>query len=249
MRRMFIVLRRDYTELRQTNAFRIMVIISAVIAFAGATGISIALSKQEWLGEASARPTVELIIGLVAYFIPFAVLIAFIWAFASLPIIKEKVNGNIECLLATPLRPGALWMGKGLAIFLPGFGVSVIATLIVVLAVNFAAIMPATGDFVLPAQVLLTGFLINPLLFFGLLSFIILFSLANNPDIAIAPSFLLGFGLMIGIPLGLATGAVNLASWSLTLWYLVGTIIVWAVVCYFSRLLTRENIVLSSKGD
>ena len=74
----------------------------------------------------------------------------------------------------------------------------------------------------------------------------LLFSLAGNPDIAIAPSFLLGFGLMMGIPLGIATGAINLASWTFTLWYLGGTVIALGAVCCFFRLLTKENIVLSS---
>ena len=151
--------------------------------------------------------------------------------------------------MATPLSPVELWIGKCLAIFLPGLVISVIATLLVLLAVNFTAIIPATGIFFLPVPVLLTGFLFNPLLFLGLLSFIVLFSLANNPDVAIAPSFLLGFGLMIGIPLGIATGFVNLASWSFALGYLALTIILWVIVIYLSRLLTRQNIVLSSKGN
>ena len=226
-----------------------MVIISAVITIGGAVGASIALSRQEWLRAEAAKPLLGLIMGLIVYFIPLFVLISFIWAFASLPITKEKVNGNIESLLVTPLSPKAIWMGKGLAIFLPGFIIAVVSTLVVVLAVNFAAIIPATGNFFLPAPVLLTGFLFNPLLFFGLLSFIVLFSLVSNPETAIAPSFLLGFGLMIGVPLGGATGAINLASWSFSLWYLAGAIVTWAVVCYLSRLLTKENIVLSSKGD
>jgi uncharacterized membrane protein len=76
-----------------------------------------------------------------------------------------------------------------------------------------------------------------------------LFSLANNPEIAIAPSFIVGFGLMMGLPIGIATGAINLASWSFTFWYFVGTVIVWSVVGYLSRLLSKENIVLSSKGS
>jgi ABC-2 type transport system permease protein len=245
---MSIVLRRDFNELRQTNAFRILVITSAVIAIGIAVGTSIALSKVEWLGLEAAKSMLDLIMGLIIYFLPFSILISFIWAFASMPITKEKVNGNIESILATPLSPRAIWMGKCLAIFLPGFVISVIFTLIVLLAVNFAAIIPAISVFFLPVPVLLTGLLFNPLLFFGLLSFIVLFSLANNPDIAIMPSFLLGFGLMIGMPVGIAIGAIDLASWSFTLWYLAGTIVAWAVIGYLSRLLTKEQIVLSSKG-
>lgn len=249
MRRMSIVFQRDFRELRQTNAFLIIVIVFAVITITAAVSVSIVLSRQEWLGEEAARPMLELIIGLIAYFLPLFILITFIWAFASLPIIKEKVNGNIASLLATPLSPKEILIGKSLAIFLPGFAISVVSTLIVLLAVNFIAISPATGSFALTAPLLVTGFLINPLMFFGLLLFIVLFSLANNPDIAIAPSFLIGFGLMIGIPLGVATGVINLASWSFSLWYLAGTTVIWIVVCCFSRLLTKENIVLSSKGD
>jgi hypothetical protein len=226
-----------------------MVIVTGVITVAGAVAISIVLSRQTWLTEEAAKPLLELIIGFVAYFMPLLVLLSFIWTFASLPIIKEKINGNIECLLATPISPRALWIGKSLAILLPGFIISVITTLLVVLSVNLTVIKPTAGYFVLPSPVMLTGFLINPLLFFGLLAFMVLFSLASNPDIAIAPSFLMGFGLMMGLPIGIATGAIDLASWTFTLWYLVGTVIAWAIVGYFSRLLSKENIILSSKGE
>ena len=246
---MNIIIRRDFRELRQTNAFRILIIVATAITVAAAVGIGYALSRQAWLGDEAARPLLELIISLVAYFLPFLILMAFIWAFATLPIVKEKINGNIECLLATPLNPGALWMGKCLAIFLPGFVISVISTLLVLLVVNLITIYPATGDFVLPVPAMLTSFITNPLLLFGLLAFIVLFSLASNPDIAIAPSFIVGFGLMMGLPIGIATGAINLVSWTFAIWYFVSMAIVWAVVGYLSRLLSKENIVLSSKGS
>ena len=245
---MITIFDRDFREIRQTNAFRILVIIAGIITLAAAAGLCLALGRQIWLAEEAARPYLELILGLIAYFLPFLILIAFIWAFASLPIVKEKIKGNIECLLATPLSPGALWMGKSLAIFLPGYGISIISTLIVLLAVNLITIGPATGFFVLPVPALLTGLIVNPLLFFGLLAFILLFSLASNPEIAIAPSFVVGFGLMMGLPLGIATGVVNIAAWAFALWYLVGAVVVWGVVGYLSRLLSKEKIVLSSKG-
>ncbi len=247
---MSVVFKRDFRELRQTSAFLIIIIVFTVLTIITAVVVNIALSRQEWLQmEAVAKPILELIIGLIAYFLPLFILMTFIWAFANLPIVKEKVNGNIASLLATPLSPKEIWISKSLAIFLPGFAISAVSTLIVLLAINFITIRPVTGNFVLPVPLLITCFLINPLVFFGLLLFIVLFSLANNPDIAIAPSFIVGFGLMIGIPLGVATGAINLASWSFSLWYLVGTMVIWTVVCFLSRLLTKENIVLSSKGD
>lgn len=249
MRKIGIVFSRDFRELRKTNAFLIIAVTFTIITIAAAVIASITLKNQGWLVVRAARPMLGLIMSLISYFLPLSILMTFIWAFASLPIIKEKVNGNIESLLATPLGPREIWIGKSLAIFVPGFVISVVSTIIVLLAINLVAIKPATGVFFFSVQILLTCFIINPMLFFGLLLFIILFSLVNNPDIAIAPSFLVGFGLMTGIPLGVATGVVDLASWSFLLWYTAGTVAVWAVICYLSRLLTKEKIVLSSKGS
>ena len=214
-----------------------------------AVSVSIILHRQEWIGLGAARPVLELIVGLIAYFLPLTVLMTFIWAFSSLPVVKEKINGNISSLLATTLRPKEIWLGKSLAIFIPGYVISIISTMIVLLVVNLSVIVPATGNFLLPLPLFLVSLILNPLLLLGLLLFIILFSLANNPDIAIAPSFLVGFGLMMGIPLGIALGTINLVSWSFSLWYLAGVIIVWIIVFFLTRLLTKENIVLSSKGD
>jgi len=230
-------------------AFKVLFFFSAVVAIVAAIVVSFVLGRQEWLGVEAARPFLKLIVGIMAYFLPLFILMAFIWSFASLPVVQEKVNGNLDCLLATPLEAKAIWMAKSLAVFLPGYVISIAATLALLLAVNLAAILPATGELMLPAPVLLIGLLVNPLLLFGLLSFIVLFSLADNPDVAIAPSFILGFGLMIGMPLGLGTGVINLASWSFVLWYLAGAVAAWIIVGYFSRLLTKENVVLSSKGE
>jgi ABC-type transport system involved in multi-copper enzyme maturation permease subunit len=246
---MLTILRRDFAEMRKTTAFRLMLIVSAVIVVGASTGISIVLRRQAWLGTEEAQPWLDLITGLVVYFLPVLIMMAFIWASGSLTVTKEKVSGNVECLLATPLRPADLWMGKSLALFLPALVTAVAATILVVLIINLAAILPEAGYFALPNPVMLAGFAANVLLFFGLLAFIILFSLANNPDIAITPSFIIGFGIMVGMPLGLATGTIDLTSWFFVLWYFLGTALAWAGIGLLSRMLTKENIVLSSKGE
>jgi ABC-2 type transport system permease protein len=248
LKRIGIVFCRDFRELRQTEAFLIISILFAIVTFAASVTITIILRKQGLPVKETAGPMLELIIGLVAYFLPLLILMTFIWAFANLTIIKEKISGNIESLLATPLNPREIWLAKTMAIFLPGYVMSVISTLIILLAVNFFAFIPLTGHFILPVSLLLTGFIINPLLFLALLLFIVLFSLANNPDIAIAPSFLVGFGLMIGIPLGIATGVIKLVSWSFALWHLGAAIVFLVIDLGLYRMLTKENIVLSSKG-
>ncbi len=249
MHALIAIMQRDYKELAGSNAFKIILAVALVITVALAVVISTVLSRQPWVGEAAAEPLLELITSLVAYFLPFIILMAFIWSFSSPSLVKEKVSGNIECLLATPVKPHALWAGKCLAVFIPGFGVATASLVLVLLAINLAVINPATGSFVLPAPVMVTGFLVNPMLLLCLLCFITLFSLSGNPDTAIAPSFILGFGLMMGIPLGVATGVIDLASWAFTLWYLAATIAAWLITAILAIFLSKEKIVLSSKGS
>ena len=249
MNRIGIIIKRDYRELRQSTAFRIILIVAGLITLAAAIGISIGLGRQSWLGEPEARPMLDFFIGLVLYFLPLVVLLSFIWSFATLPLTKEKVNGNIEALMATPLSARGLWLGKSLAVFLPAYFISIVAAVIVVLVINLSTILPTTGVFVLPVPTLVLGFVVNPLLFLVLLLFMILFSLANNPDIALGPSFLVGFGLMMGMPVGLGLGTFDISSWRFTLWYLLGTAALFAIVLGLTRLLTRQSIVLSNKGS
>lgn len=249
MNKVGIIFKRDLDEMRKTNAFLIIIIAFSVITIAAAITTSIILSRQEWVKHKAAEPILELIISLIAYFLPLMVLITFIWAFCSLPVVKEKVNGNIASLIATTLTPKEVWIGKSLAIFVPGYLISVISTIVILLTVNLSVIVPGTGRFLLPLPLALTSLILNPLLLLGVLLFIILFSLAGNPDIAITPSFLIGFGLMMGIPLGMAMGSIDLASWMFTLWYLGGAIVIWITTLFLTRFLTKERILLSSKGD
>ncbi len=249
MRNTLIIFRRDYREMVVTSAFRTMFVVAAVLTLAVAVGVSVALHLQSWYGEAELLPLVEFFLGLIVYFLPFMILLSFTWGFSGIQITKEKVNGNIECLMATPLGPKALWAGKCLATFVPGFVISLVSVVIALLAVNLSTVLPGWGTFLIPEPVLVTGLIANPVLFGGVLAFIVLFSLAENPDIAIAPAFLVGFGLMIGIPAGMATGVIDIMSWNFVLWYTAGAIVMWIVSLLLLRLLTRQNMVLSSKGN
>ena len=244
-----IIFKRDIREMFMTRAFLIICIMAFIITVAASVVTSILLVRREWISEEAARPLLEIIVSLLSYFTPLIILMAFIWGFSGLQIVREKINGITSSLIATSLTPRQLWLGKTLAIFIPGYLISVVSTLIIIISINLAAITPATGRFLFPLPVSLLSLVWNPLLLLGTLLFIILFSLAGNPDIAIAPSFIVGFGLMMGIPIGMATGGIDLASWTFSLWYLGGTITVLVIVVILVRFLTKENIVLSGKGS
>ncbi|NLE89739.1 MAG: hypothetical protein GX602_02180, partial [Dehalococcoidales bacterium] len=57
--------------------------------------------------------------------------------FAFQTMTKEKTRGNIACLLATPLKVSHIWIGKSLAVFLPGLVLGEVLGLISLLAVNY----------------------------------------------------------------------------------------------------------------
>jgi len=249
VKRILVVFRRDLKEMLSTTAFRIIAGFAAAVTVVAAVVIPVVLHAQPWYGVQEAAPLLTLITGLVIYFLPLLILISFIWAFTAMTLTVEKINGNIECLMATPLEPKSLWIGKSLAIFIPAYLLLLIATFIVLITINLSAFIPGWGTFILSPATLVTGLLINPLLLFALLLFIVLYSLADNPDIAAAPALLVGFALMVGMPAGLMTGAFDINSWIFALCYLVITAVIWIIVMFMTRMLTRQNIVLSSKGS
>lgn len=248
MKRILLVLRRDYREMKSTTAFRIMITVSAVITVAAAAIISIVLHRQSWYGVAEAQPIIDIITGITAYFLPLLVLMSFIWAFASFPVVREKVKGNIDCLIATPVTPGELLAGKGLAVFIPAYVISLIAMTVIVIAVNLVVILPGWHYILLPWPALVLGLAVSPLLFLSILLITLQLSFTGNPDSAVAPSMIVGFGLIVGMPVGLATGFFDINSWLFVLWYTMGTAAAWGVVLGLNRTLTRQNIVLSEKG-
>jgi len=244
-----IILIRDVREKLKSMAFLIICIISSLITIAASVATSVILSRKPWVGMAEARPILELIIGLMSFFIPLIIMMIFIWGFSGLQLISEKTKGIISSLIAANITPRQLWIGKSLAIFIPGYLISIISTATVILSINLSVIVPASGSFIFPLPLFLMSLVWDPLLLLGTLLSIILFSLAGNPDIAIAPSFIVGFGLMMGVPIGMTTGWIDLVSWDFSLWFLAGTAVVWIAVIILTRFLTRENIILSSKGS
>lgn len=233
----------------RTAAFRIVAIVMAVITLAAVIAIPVVLRLQAWYGAPEALPLLDFIIGLTVYILTLLILLAFTWGFSGLQITKEKVNGNIECLMATPMGPKALWAGKCLATLIPGFAISFVAAALVLLAVNLFLALPGWDSLLVSGPSLVVSLAVNPALFAGVLAFIVLLSLAGNPDVAITPAFLVGFGLMVGIPAGIATGFIDMTSWNFTLWYTAGAALMWLINLCLLRLLTRQNMVLSSKGS
>jgi len=250
MKGMLVVLQSDVRDILRSKGFLIVAIIIGFVTAGAAVGVPIAL--HSWLATApaweEAKPLLELFMGLAVNYVPLIVLFACVATWATDPIAKEKAKGPIESLLATPLTARAVWIGKSLSIFLPAYTIGLSATLIVILAMNLAAILPTTGHFVLPLSEAFTGFLFLPLFMFALVLLGIIFSLITNP--VIGQTIIIFVGVVMMQVVGQVGGRLwwLLASWDYALYNLAGAALLGIIAFYLSRSLTKERIILSSKG-
>ena len=139
-------------------------------------------------------------------------------------------------------------MGKSLAIFVPAYIMAVVSTLLVLLVMNLAAILPTTHHFVLTAPQALTGFILLPLLMLAVMTLGVLFSLITNP--VVGQTILIFFGIVMMQVVAQVGARITwlLASWDYALYNLAGAALLGIIAYYLSRLLTKERIILSSKG-
>jgi ABC-type Na+ efflux pump permease subunit len=237
-----VVLQRNLKDFRQTKTFLVITGVVVAIIIGATVGICIWLSG--WLKAGSdwevTKSALELTMGLTVYFMTLIMMLSYTLTFD--PITEEKTKRTIESLLATPLSAKAVWVGKSLALFLPGLIVGLASALIVVLAVNSAVILPRTEHFILPAPAAVVGFLLNPLVALLLALLISLISLIYNVQIATVIILLVLVGLCIG------QGMVSPASWEFALYSLAGVTLIGTIVFFLSRLLIKEKVILSSKG-
>jgi len=250
MKGMLVVLRNDVGDILRGKSFLIVASVIAAVTVAAVVGIPIAL--RSWLVSGppwdEAKPLLELFIGLAANYVPLIFLFICVATWATDPIAKEKAKGPIESLLATPLTARGVWIGKSLAIFLPAYVMGLSATLIVILAMNLAAILPTTGHFVLPLPAAFTSFLFLPLFLFALVLLGIIFSLITNP--VIGQTVIIFVGVVLMQVVGQVGGRFLwlLTSWDYALYNLAGAALLGIIAFYLSRSLTKERIILSSKG-
>ncbi len=250
MKGMLVVLRSDAGDIVRGRAFAIVAALVGLLTTAAAIGITIALRRWLTSGIAwdDARRLLELFVGLAVNYVPLTVLFASMATWATDPIAKEKAKGPMESLLATPLTAQALWIGKSLAIFLPAYVMGFISSLVVILVLNLAAIVPTVHHFVLPVPEAVTSFVMIPLVMLGLISVGVLFSLITNP--VVGQTIVMFMGMVLLQMVGQFGGRVTwlLASWDWVLYNLAGALLLAVVAVALSRMLTKERIILSSKG-
>ncbi len=159
--------------------------------------------------------------------------------------IKEKSRGNIQSLLATPLKLKDIWMGKSLAIFIPGLILGELLTLISLIAINYIYFVPTIG-FLFNPWIAVTSFIVFPIMYFCLGLLVYLIGLTGKPNNAniIALVFLPLF-VNIVVQLPLRSNIMDFTSWPFTLANIVIVLVVAIIVIILQFRLKKEKVVLS----
>ena len=190
------------------------------------------------------RANLELYLGLVMYTTCLMGLGINLNVFAFQSMTREKARGNIESLLATPLKVKDIWIAKSLAVFMPGLVLGEILTLIALIAINYIYFVPRIG-FLFTPWIAVSSFLAVPLIYLCLSLFAHLIGLTSKPangNVIVQVFLPIIMTLMINLMLH---HILDAASWLFTVANLGIAAAIAITVIFLLPRLTRERIVLS----
>jgi hypothetical protein len=256
-RRIAAVCGRDLGEIRKSPASKAIVIVFAALSVAVAIGAKLLLDRVLMAGAGADASVADGIVRKVVgafllenssygiTMLPFSLLV---WVFAGAIVMREKLTGNLETLLATPLSLPEIWLGKTLALSAMATGIGWLSGLLAVVAAH-CVVAATLGRFVflLSAPAIVAAFVLNPLFFSGMCALILIIALAKDADASLLPSFLIGMGAMIGLPVGIGTGAINIGSWAFCLYQTGASALLWCAVLAILFTTKKENVVLSAR--
>ncbi len=236
------------TSIKNNLRLKIVLIVYIAVTIICVLGIVIVfclfLIAPEMNVELPDRSKLELYLGLIMYSTCFLGLGVNLNAFAFQSMTREKSRGNIESLLATPLKVKDIWIAKSLAIFVPGLVLGEVLTFIVLVAVNYIYFVPRIG-FLLTPWIAVSSFLVAPLIYFCLSLLFHLIGLTGKPatgNVIVQVFLPVIINLMINLMLH---GILDATSWPFTLANIGIAAVIAITVIFLQPRLTRERIVLS----
>jgi ABC-2 type transport system permease protein len=158
------------------NVFRtktvaiIMIPIILICVIGVALLLCILLIAPEVESAAPDRAALEGYLSLILYASSFITIGVTLNSLMFQTMVKEKSRGNLAALLATPLKVSDIWVGKSLALFIPGLVLGILLTVLTLVIVNVIYFVPDIGFLCRPGM-LISSLVAVPLiyLFFGML--------------------------------------------------------------------------------
>lgn len=236
------------TSIKNNLRLKITLIVYIAVTMMCILGVAIALClfliAPEMNKELPDRSELELYLGLIMYVTCFISVGVNLNSFAFQSMTREKSRGNIESLLATPLKVKDIWIAKSLALFIPGLVQGEILTLIVLITVNYIYFVPTIG-FLFTPWIAISSFLTAPLIYLCLSLVFHLIGLTGKPATGnvIVQVFL---PVIINLMINLAVRHIlDITSWPFTLANFGIAAVILITIIFLRPRLIRERIVLS----
>lgn len=248
MRDALVMVKKDLNEVLRTRSFYFSLLVMCAVIVLLSFGFKDTIKEivLQNLTQNELIAGLRTTLGMTSCSLSFTLMILLCMLFSQYSIVIEKTKRTIESLLCTPLTVRQIWLSKSFAIFLPTFLFSIIFTIIWLLIMNLFFITPSTTLFVMPAgAAFVMMLLVGPIIIFilicmvGLVQFII-----KDPRV----SRIIFMALLFGIIYGLRYAGIEAITWRVTLLALQWGILLAIVTTYVSRYLTKERIILTSKG-
>jgi ABC-2 type transport system permease protein len=246
MRRAFIIARKDMKEALRSRSTYFYILILIFISLPYLSGFHTVIRRltEQGLSPADLQLATQSLLNTIVYTLPLVLTMLFCSFLSTYAVIMDKAKRTLESLLATPASLRQIWLGKSLAVALPSIVITLLVLLIAVIVVNQVFVVPALGVFLVPGALsLVAALLIIPVMTFFVVCVVNFLQLIMaNPRIA-------NFAFMV-IFLGIyfATITELASSWDFSLIYMIMTILLAAVTLLLGRFLSKEKVVLSSKG-
>jgi ABC-type Na+ efflux pump permease subunit len=238
MSKTFVIAGKDITETFRNKLLYFYIALFFIIGFVYLDNFNSLIAAQE-----TEDPLLSIQSGIDYLFVIMPLTLAMLACtiFSGYSIIMEKSRRSMESLLATPVTISDVWLGKSLASAIPSTIIAIMISFLVLIGIN----VRASAGYIFPSALpLITGLAIVPLLIFLIIlivSFIQLIT-ANQMvgRLAFVGIFLITF---LGTTLFNPGTPENFA-----LMYAIIAILLAGSTRSIKKLLTKERVVLSSKG-
>ncbi len=250
MKKLMVIMRKDLRETLRTKALygSIGIAIFVLVALAAGLGRNIEAVVEQETSLAEIASAIQPLVGTTAFTLSLILMMLFCMYINAYAVTMEKVKRSIESLLCTPLSLRQIWLGKSFAIALPSVILGLLFAFAGIAGINQFFIVPRLGHFIMPGTAPLVATLVTvPLIMFFFASLMVVLQLIITNIHWINAAII---GLVVAVMFGLSPPVLKFssASWSIVFISLGVAVILALVTIYLSRLVTKERVVLSSKG-
>ncbi len=255
MRQTTVILKKDLREALRTGAFYLhaglALVIMAVVgvrALGGVIGGEIDALIEQGLAPAEVVSAIEPLMGTTLVMLALSLMLVFCLFGTAQNLTMEKTKRSLESLLCTPLSLKQVCLAKSLAIFVPCVVFGLILAYAAVAGTKQLFLAPRAGQSVMPGAASLTAALVAvPLIFFFFVTLLVALQLIIT-RVQWVNAVLVGLLAAVVVPLNYGLLGSGLASQSIVFVSLAVAAVLALATVFLSRLITKERIVLTSKG-